>query len=575
MNSFNNSQSEYIWFLQLRNKGLQNRIASFESGSAYVNLRNELKTTINEQRKKIKEPEHELATARSQIVQNRERWFEVTEDIQKEHEKEIKKKDRRIAELESKLLDTQRQRDAALDKCKEIRAGYYAVATELEEEKGKNKKLTAQVNKDFENSSIPSSGQRYGHKKIPNTREKSGRKSGGQPGHEGHRLQQMQPNITVHLPDPDEYVNDPEYYPTKEVIKRQKIILNVGVTVKEYTATVFRSRKNGSRVYAAFPDGYETDISYDSSVKGLAFILSVFGNMSAEKICETLREISHGKIKMSKATVLGLCREVSEKSEPEKQEIVNDLMTSPVVNADFTNSNVNGNGKQVLLLASPAKNAVMYIARASKGHKGIQGTLLEDFVGTVVHDHDKTFYNYGLQHQECMQHNIRYLIGSEQNEPELKWNKQMHKLLQEMIHYRNDLGEDDLDPETVKDFENRYDEILRLAKEEYEYDPPSDYYKEGYNLYRRLEKYKDSELLFLHDKRVPANNSLVERLARIFKRKQNQMMVIRSEDNAEYLCDCLSVVNTFRYQGGSNLYDKICEILSRKKERKPRYMPSL
>lgn len=32
-----------------------------------------------------------------------------------------------------------------------------AVAAQLEEERGKNKKLTAQLNKDFENSSIPSS----------------------------------------------------------------------------------------------------------------------------------------------------------------------------------------------------------------------------------------------------------------------------------------------------------------------------------------------------------------------------------------------------------------------------------
>ncbi|MEZ3444668.1 MAG: hypothetical protein K1W30_05960 [Lachnospiraceae bacterium] len=33
---------------------------------------------------------------------------------------------------------------------------------------------------------------------------------------------------------------------------------------------------------------------------------------------------------------------------------------------------------------------------------------------------------------------------------------------------------------------------------------------------------KENELLFLHDKRVPANNSLCERLARVYKRKQKQ-----------------------------------------------------
>ncbi len=35
----------------------------------------------------------------------------------------------------------------------------------------------------------------------------------------------------------------------------------------------------------------------------------------------------------------------------------------------------------------------------------------------------------------------------------------------------------------------------------------ADYYREGYNLYLRMEKYKENHLLFLHDTRVPANNN--------------------------------------------------------------------
>ncbi len=50
-----------------------------------------------------------------------------------------------------------------------------AVAAQLEEERGKNKKLTAQLNKDFENSSIPSSKQKAGKKKKPTAVKKQGR----------------------------------------------------------------------------------------------------------------------------------------------------------------------------------------------------------------------------------------------------------------------------------------------------------------------------------------------------------------------------------------------------------------
>lgn len=88
--------------------------------------------------------------------------------------------------MEKRALDAEKQRDDALDKAKEIRLQYYETAAELEEERGKNLKLRAQINRDYENSSIPSS-KSIKRKKIANSREKTGRKPGGQPGHPGHR----------------------------------------------------------------------------------------------------------------------------------------------------------------------------------------------------------------------------------------------------------------------------------------------------------------------------------------------------------------------------------------------------
>ena len=53
-------------------------------------------------------------------------------------------------------------------------------------------------------------------------------------------------------------------------------------------------------------------------------------------------------------------------------------------------------------------------------------------------------------------------------------------------------------------------------------------------LYMAREK-KGYELLFLHDTRVPANNSPCERLTRVFKRKQNQAITLRSHKNLRYI----------------------------------------
>lgn len=178
--------------------------------------------------------------------------------------------------------------------------------------------------------------------------------------------------------------------------------------------------------------------------------------------------------------------------------------------------------------------------------------------------HDKTFYRYGTKHQECTQHDCRYLIGSEQNEPQLEWNKEMHGLFQEMLHYRNGLGEKELDPIIVEGFEKRYDEILNKAEKEYQDEPPTEYYREGYNLFLRLREYKENELLFLHDKRVPANNSLCERLARVYKRKQKQAITLRSQESLNDICDGLSIVYLLRSQN-VDVYQKISEIYERKR----------
>ena len=556
---------EYIWYLKFQISVKDRQLEAFRNGHKYTSLRADYEAVCRDLKKQIQSLKSELSKAHAETVTVRKNWSEIFDDLEKEHQKETESLKCALADMEKRALRAEAKVDELKDKLTAERREKYEIGERLEEAEGKIQKLTAQVNKDFSNSSIPSSLQGAGRKKIPNSREKTGRSRGGQKGHPGHRLTQKKPTETHAIPDPEEYTEDPDYYKTSEVVKRQKIVLSFDVKIVEYSAAVFRNRKNGSKVHAPFPDGYTTDICYDQSVKAFVYLLANEGNMTVGKIRKILREASHGALDISEATVNDLCSEFAKKSKPEKDKIIADIMTSPVANVDFTNANVNGDAKQVLIIASPSKDAYLYVARDKKGHEGIKGTPAENYVGIFVHDHDTTFYSYGMGHQECGQHVGRYLTGSEENEPNLKWNLQMHELYREMIHYKNSLGGGDADPDIVAGFEKRYDEILSLAEEEYENNPPSDYYREGYNLYRRLLKYKDSHLLFLHNKDVPADNSLAERLARIYKRKQKQAIALRSEEKFVYLCDGLSVINTYRQRDDIDLFEIVTEIFSRPK----------
>lgn len=564
---------EYVTALQYEVKALRARVEAYESGDAFRRQREKYEKMLREKDRTIKRLKKELGDSRRETVTVRNIWMEVFEDLEKEHQAELKKERTNTSFMTKRALKAESERDKWHDKWRDKQQELYAVQTELENQKELNQKLTAQVNRDFENSSIPSSMQAAGRKKIPNSRTKTGRKPGGQPGHKGHCRKKHVPTETHGVPAPEKYVTDPDYYETGKMIRKQKVEIQMSVKIIEYVAREYRSRTTGARVHAPFPEGYVNEVNYDGTVKAFAFLLGNECNVSHGKIRKLISELTGGEIKLSDGMINSLCKEFSLKTEPEKKEILSRLMTSPVLNADFTNANVNGKSAQVLILASPVNGAALYIGRENKGHAGIKGTPLEDYVGIVVHDHDTSFYSYGTGHQECMQHNCRYLIGSKENEPELEWNQEMHALVQEMLHYRNGLCGADSDPTVVAGFESRYDKILDKADEEYEANPPGKYYREGYNLSVRLRKYKESELRFLHDKRVPANNSLCERLARVYKRKQKQAMALRSQKNLGYICDSLSTVYLLR-TNAENVYQEVAAIFDRKRPPKSKEVVS-
>jgi len=554
-----NGQFEYMTSLQYKVKNLSDQVSAFKSGDMYITMQSGFKQQLSEKDRKIKKLEKELATAHKAIITVRNNWFQVFEDMQKQHAEELLKKNRAIKALEEKVLKTERAHDETKDKLTKKTRAIYQVKTELEEERGINLKLRAQINRDYENSAIPSS-QKPNHKKIANSREKTGKKQGGQPGHEGHPRKKQTPTSRIQIPAPEEYSDSPEYKPTGHTITKQVVNLEINLRVDEYETPEFRNIRTGQRVHADFPEGVINEVNYGGSIKALSFLLNNHCCVSVGKVRDFISEITNGELQISTGMINGLSKEFSQKTKQEQKEAFNDLLISPVMNFDFTSVRMNGKKVQVAVCATP--NRIMYIAREAKGHNGVKGTPLEDYQGTAVHDHDTTFYSYGSAHQECLAHILRYLKDSMENEPGLKWNKQMRELIQEMIHHRNSLEPDTaIDLNTVEKYETRYVEVLKTAKEEYEYVPPSDYYREGYNLYQRMDKYKDSHLLFLHDPRVPPTNNLAEQKLRVLVRKGKQVMTFRSTDSIAYLCNGMGMIDLLCTQG-KNLYKKVASIFN-------------
>ena len=554
-----NSAFEYITTLQYRLKVANDKLAAFETGEKYVQMENNFRGIIRRLEARIKDLEAEVARAHAETVTVRNHWMEVTEDLNKECEKKLQKSHTALKRMEKRALGAEEQRDDFKEQLKEERLEKYRLGEQLEEEKGKVLKLTAQLNHNYENSSIPSS-LCIGRKKIANSREKSGRQQGAQPGHKGYGRKKHVPTKIVDLPVPEEVQNDPDFKKTKRTIAKQVVGIRLLLDVVEYRADVYYNSKTGERVHAPFPEGVVNDVNYDGSVKAFLFLLNNECCASIEKSRKFLADLTNGELNISRGMINHLGKEFSQKTAKEREELYHRILSSPVMHVDCTNARSNGKKAYVFVTATP-NGEVLYFAREKKGHEGGKDTPAENYMGIIVQDHEKTFYKYGSNHQECMAHVERYLKDSIANEQGRAWNTQMLELVKEMLHYRNGLGSsEECNPETVSEFEKRYLEILNTAKEEYEYEPPSDYYKDGFNLYKRMDEYMQNHLLFLHDNRVPATNNEAERDLRSYKRKQKQAVSFRSFESIDYLCQCMSMLLMMRKKEGLNIFHKVAEI---------------
>lgn len=549
---------DYVNMLECRLKSAKHQLQEFKTGEKYISMQEAYEALLAEKDRELRKVKAELATANSMIVTNCKNWLQIIEDLEKEHRKALKK-------MEDRALTAERQKYENKDKFLEKTRELYAVLEELEEERGKNLKLTAQINRDHENSSKPSS-QIQNRKKITNNREVSGKSPGGQIGHKHHPRKMHEPTSVTEIPAPEEYANNSGYVLTGNIITKQLVDIRIERIVNQYHTAEYRNVHTGTRVHAEFPGGLVNDVTYGGNIKSLVFLLNNFCNVSIGKISDFVCELTDGHIKMSTGMICGLSKEFSRKTEAEQKKAFADMQLEPVVNVDLTTAKVNGENLNVVVCATP--HNVLYFPREHKGHEAIKGTPVEDYLGTLIHDHDRTFYKYGRFHQECLDHVLRYLKDSILNEPNLTWNSQMRELIRKMIHFRKSLdpadkrNPDEIVPETVAELEREYDEVLELAKTEYEFEPPSKYYKEGINLYKRMHKYKKEHLLFLHDRCVSHSNSLSERLLRIYKRKQHQVMSFRSFGGLEGLCNALGTIATIRAQGKS-LYASVAEIFEK------------
>jgi hypothetical protein len=536
-------------------KHYRDKVAAFESGEIYVRIRKEHREELAFQDRIIRGLKLDLANARAENGRIVRYWMQVAEDVRTECEKEKALMRKEMEKMRAEKEEAIGQRDEAKKIAQEKREEAYQAKSQAEEVQQKNDALTARIKKDYTNSSKPSSMD-PNHKPIYNSRESSGKKPGGQPGHKHHPRRQLSADETREAEMPQEYKDPIRYRLTGNTIRKQMVFLRVSSYVMEYTTPELEDRFTRKKTHAPFPAGYVDDVNYDSSVKAFAFLLNQSCNVAIDRVRTFLSDVSDGKIRISNGMIYNLVKHFSRKTEAERNALFMKHVGSDVLHADFTFARKKG--KQTAVMITATEDSVLYQARPKKGDEGVKDTPVEFYNGTLVSDHEPAIIKHGKRRQECMSHIRRYVIASIENEKKMKWNRKLRRWISRAIKHWDTYQKENAIAwhKMSARLMGQFLEIVRLGITEYEYDPPNKYFKDGFNLCKRMKESPEEYVLFLKDPTVPPTNNRDERYARKFKRKAHQMMSFRGDHGDEHVCNALSVLETLKCRK-LNLYQEI------------------
>lgn len=573
---YSTAQCDLIGQLQQQIKHLRDELEAFRTGKKYLDMVESHKAEMKKLRKYyeriLSEKEKEIADAHKETAHVRRIFMEANDDVLKDKADAEARLQREITRLNKTIEDKDQTIHTLLDIKRTLENKNVDAQKDINDRDEIIKKLRARIKKNNTNSSIPTSKTPF-RGKVTNGRKPSGRKAGAQVGHEGHRRPDLEPTLIVDIPAPDWILADPDWVPLvgDKAFKSKKIAeCCLSVNVTEYRSYGFYNAKKGETFYPSLPGKTDLELEYGDSIKAMAFLLNNVLNVPLKKTNLFFQWASEGALKNGPSTgwISGLSKEFAAKTQKEREEMFDKLMSGDVLYTDQTTARVNGILKNVTVCTD--KESVMYFMKDHKGHAGYEGTPTELFDGILVHDGDKTLMHYGSAHQLCNSHEIRYCQAAKEYEPEKTWAEQMQSLLREGIHIRNQAVDHIVPEETVADIENRFDQIIKIADKEFSDNPPT-LVRDHYNTYMRIKEGKTHLLYYLHHPEVDPTNNVAERGGRAFKGKMNVSHTFRSgldgreeaaNASAQSFCDSLGALETAKNQG-KNLYEYAKEVFGR------------
>jgi transposase len=431
-------------------------------------------------------------------------------------------------------------------------------------------RLSGLLNIDGTNSGIPTSKTPLSKKKIiPNSREKSGRKIGGQPGHPKSKLKAFgDDEITetdTHMPESCPVCGG-NAVKTGKTIDKDELDYEVVVIKKRHQFAVCECSECGKEFHQPIPSGLKEENQYGSHVRSLALSLMNIGNVSVNKVRKMIYGLSEEEINPSEGYLIKQQRKAAGELKPFLEDLRKRCLSLNTVYWDDTVIDINT--RRGCLRFYGDETLALYTAHRYKNKDGLDddGILkLLPAETSVMHDHNRVNYNkeYSFSNIECNVHLLRDLQKTTDN-LQHEWSAQLKELLEKTNSERSREIEDGgnaFEDAYAKAFFREFDRIMLLAIEENRADFSKYYGKDERTLILRILDYKDNYLSWVVNFDLPFSNNLSERALRGAKSKMKISGQFQNEETAGHYAAIKSYIETC-YRNGINETEallRLCE----------------
>jgi transposase/regulator of replication initiation timing len=435
--------------------------------------------------------------------------------------------------------------------------------TENKELRDENQELRDEINelrgklaKNSKNSSKPPSSDGMKKPKPKSLRKPSGKKSGGQPGHRGTRLEMVeQPDHVVSHPVDECRQCGRSLGAVDAADHRRRQVIDIPplkLEVTEHRAEIKCCPGCGCRNEAAFPAEVKTSVQYGSRIKSLLVYLNQYQLLPYERTCQLVEDLFSHTI--SQGTLCNWNADCYRNLESTEEQILQAILASEVVHFDETG--IRQQGKLHWLHVASTEHLTYYGLHARRGKEAMDTFgILENYTGCAVHDHWKSYFKFSCDHSLCNAHHLRELIYlAEQDRQD--WAAAMIGLLLEAKEMSEAASENCLaeDSAALASIRLRYDTLIAngLAQNL----PPPQHLQQkkrgrakqskAKNLLDRLRDFKTEVLAFLTHPLVPFDNNQGERDIRMAKLKQKISGCFRSDSGGKIFSRIRGYVSTLR-----------------------------